>query len=72
MYILPNDSSKGRRSPLDLDVIKKVVQRLTVMGANLLCQLVCLKKKVKNHFTSDISLLHLLDEFDGLEDFQWV
>ena len=39
MYILPNDSSKGRRSPLDLDVIKKVVQRLTVMGANLLWQL---------------------------------
>ena len=46
-----------------IHVIEEAVQRVTGIGAAL-CQSACLKTKVKNYFTSDISLLHLLDEFD--------
>jgi hypothetical protein len=37
-----------------------------------LCQPAALKKKVKNPFSSDISLLHLLDESDASKELRWV
>jgi hypothetical protein len=49
-------------------VIKELVQRVPQRSA-LCCQAAPLKNKVKNGFSSDISLLHFLDKCDAQRSF---